>query len=163
MSLTLSEELAAVRGELGRVDAKCATLAGLTGAAAAFTAAQAAGQGPVAARAATVAAGLAFTASALVLLLAVLRPTLGTAGFCRWAVLSTAEIESRAARREDAERAGGPSTIDAGRAARADAAELLRVLSVITVTKYRRLRVAVDLAAAGVVSLAVVAVTGVIA
>jgi hypothetical protein len=155
----LSEELAAVRGELGRVDAKCATLAGLTGAAAAFTATQAAGHAPVAVRAAAVAAGLAFTASALVLLLAVLRPTLGSAGFCRWAALSAPEIEDCAEKHDDAESTGG---IPAVSAARADAAEVLQVLSVITVTKYRRLRVAVDLAAAGVALLAAVAVAGAI-
>jgi hypothetical protein len=151
------------RGELGRVDAKCATLAGLTGAAVAFTAAQAAGQAPVIVRAMTAVAGLAFAASALVLLLAVLRPALGHIGFCRWAVLSTREIESRAKEQDDAGRTGGVPAIEAAQAARVDAAESLRVLSVIAVTKYRWLRLAVDLAAAGVVLLAGAAVAGVAA
>jgi hypothetical protein len=158
----LDSEVAAVRGELARIDAKCATLAGLTGAAAAFTAAQAAGHGPVATRAVVVAAGLAFTGSVLVLLLAVLRPTLGTAGFCRWAVLSAGEIQARAKNWDGTQRTGGVPAMEAAHAARADAAELLRVLSVIAVTKYLRLRLAVDLAAAGAALLTVSAVTAVV-
>jgi hypothetical protein len=163
MSTTsLSEELAAVRGELARVDGKCATLAGLTGAAAAFTATQAGRSALVAVQALTVSAGLAFTAAALVLL-TVLRPTLGSGGFCQWATLSAAEIESRAAQRGEDARPGGRATIGAARTARAEAAELLWILSVIAVTKYRRLRLAVDLAVAGVALLAVTAVaTGVL-
>ncbi|HMH91887.1 MAG TPA: hypothetical protein VK586_12495, partial [Streptosporangiaceae bacterium] len=66
------------------IAAKCSTLAGLAGAAAAFTASQAAGHTPLAMRAITAAAGLAFTAAVLVLLVAVLRPRLGPAGWCRY-------------------------------------------------------------------------------
>jgi hypothetical protein len=151
---TLASELAAVRGELARIDSKCATLAALTGAAAVYAAGQA-GRGPVAARAATALAGLVFGASVLVLLLTVLRPRLGTSGFCRWARLSADEI--RGGWRDAAEGVTGQRT---AHAADAQDAETLRALSVIAVTKYRRLRLAVDLAAAGVVLLGAAAVAG---
>jgi hypothetical protein len=144
-------DLAAVRGELARVDSKCATLAALAGAAAAYAAGQA-GHGPAAARAVVAFAGVAFAATVLVLLLTVLRPRLiGAVGFCRWADLSAGEI-SEHARQRAAARLRGPDR------ARAADAEALRVLSVLTRAKYQRLRLAVDLAAAGVMLLAVAAI-----
>lgn len=150
----IGQELVAVRGEMNRVDAKCSTLAALTGAAAAYTGSLA-GHGPLAARTTAAAASLAFAGAVLVLLLAVLRPRLaGGIGFCRWAVMTTEAIAGQA------ENAGTPH----GRRREAQQApEALRVLSVITVGKYRRLRIAVDLAAAGVVLLAAGALAGAIA
>jgi hypothetical protein len=56
---SISAELAAVRGELGRIDAKCATLAGLAGAAAAFLATQAPTRSPMPVRILLAAAGVA--------------------------------------------------------------------------------------------------------
>jgi Pycsar effector protein len=158
MTWNLSEELAAVRAELARVDAKCATLAALAGAAAAFTATQAA-HGPLAVRAAAAAAGLAFTAAVLVLLLAVLRPRFGGSGFCRYAALSQLAIR-------DLARYGWTDDVQHGRP-RLEAHVLgpsdLSVLSKLAYAKYRRLRLAVDLMSAGVALLAAAVVAGVIA
>lgn len=153
----ITAELAGVRGEMGRVDAKCSTVAALTGAAAAY-AGGLASHGPLLVRAAAAGASLAFTGAVLVLLLAVLRPRLaGGVGFCRWAGLNAAAIG------QVAEKACMTGCLPAERQAAADreAAEVLRVLSVLTVVKYRRLRLAVDLAAAGVVLLAAGALAGV--
>jgi len=143
-------ELAAVRGELTRVDGKCGTLAALAGAAAAYAAGQAS-HGPAVVRFAVALAGVIFGAAVLVLLLTVVRPRLGPGGFCCWDTLNATEIQSRV--RE---------TLAQGQAD-ADATELLHVLSVIAVTKYRRLRLAADLAAAGVVVLAAAGIAGAVA
>jgi hypothetical protein len=90
------------------------------------------------------------------LLLTVLRPRLGTSGFCRWARLSADEIRG-GGWRDAPEGVTGQRT---AHTADAQDAETLRALSVIAVTKYRRLRLAVDLAAAGVVLLGAAAVAG---
>jgi hypothetical protein len=141
----LAEELAAVRGELARVDGKCSTLAGLAGAAAAFTASQS-GHGPLAVRAILAAAGVAFTAAVLVLLLTVLRPRLGTAGWCRYAAM-TAEQAGHLAEHG---RHGSPEcAVQADDFGPADLLALARIAD----AKFRRLRLAVDLLAAGVVLL----------
>jgi hypothetical protein len=158
----LDSELAAVRAELARVDAKCSTLAALAGAAAAYTAGQAS-HGPAAVRGVLVAAGAVFTAAVLVLLLTVLRPRLGSAGFCRWAGLSACEIGSRATQLDDALAIGGIPAMEAARAAREHTAHTLQTLSVITLTKYQRLRLAVDLAAVGVLLLAATGIAGAVA
>jgi hypothetical protein len=65
--------------------------------------------------------------------------------------------------REDTDRIGGFAAVEAARTAASAEAETLHTLSVITMAKYRRLRLASDLAAAGVVLLAAAAVAGVIA
>jgi hypothetical protein len=156
MNWSLSEELAAVRGELARVDSKCATLAGLAGAAAAFTASQA-GHGPAPVRAAVAAAGVAFTAAVLVLLLTVLRPCFGTAGWCRYAAMTAEQIGNIGRHGWTGPHRGrGTSGAEMG-------PEDLVALARITGAKYRRFRVAVDLAAVGVVLLAIAVVGGAIA
>lgn len=158
--LSRAGELAAVRGELVRTDGKCGTLAALAGAGAAFAAGQA-GHGPLAARAAFALAGLALTGAVLVVLLA-LRPRLGSVGFCRWAAMSESDVRLLTWQ-EDTDRIGGLPAVRAARTAAGAEAETLHTLSVITMVKYRRLRLASDLAAAGVVLLAAAAVAGVIA
>lgn len=88
----IADELAAVRAELPRVDAKVGTLASLTMAGLAFLATQVA-HGPILVRILMSAAGVLLAAATLVLLLAVLRPRFGTTGgFRRWARLSEEEI-----------------------------------------------------------------------
>jgi len=154
---SLSEELAAVRAELARVDSKCATLAGLAGAAAEFTATQA-GHGPGAVSAATAAAAvLVFVRAVLVLLLTVLRPRFGGSGFCRYAAMTTQHIASVVT----IGRSGG-SIFDGVWASDIGPDDLV-TLARITHAKYRRLRAAVDLMAAGVVLLAAAVVAGLIA
>ena len=127
---------------------------------AAFAAGQA-GHGPLAARAAFALAGLALAAAVLVVLLA-LRPRLGSAGFCRWAAMSESDVRL-SCWREDTDRIGGFAAVEAARTAASAEVETLHALSVIAMAKYRRLRLAGDLAAAGVVLLAAAAVAGVIA
>jgi hypothetical protein len=73
----LEGELAAVRGELARVDAKCGVLTAVATGAAAFTATQA-GHGPLAARVILAAAGVTFAAAVLILLPAPSGPDSGT-------------------------------------------------------------------------------------
>ena len=111
----------------------------------------AAGNASLAARATLAAAGLAFTAALLVLSLAVLRPRLGPV--CR-------DDPEQVGRLAEHGRRGSP-----GRAVWADdfgPADLL-ALSRIADAKFRRLRVAVDLFAAGVVLLCGGLLAGVIA
>jgi hypothetical protein len=161
VSAWLDGELAAVRGELARIDGKCSTVAGLAGAAAAWVASQA-GHGPLAARITFAAAGAAFAASVLVLL-GVLRPRLGDAGFCRWAGTDPDEIGSQAEKARQDRDARGLVRLDAGRAAELEHARELRLLSQLAVVRYRRFGVAVYLASAGVTALVLAAVAGVIA
>lgn len=143
MSLPFSSELAAVRGELTRGDSKVATLAGLAGAMAAFLATQVAGA-PLGTR---VVLGIAAEAliAATVVLLRVLRPALGSTGFCWYATMTDDEFAEHFSEQSEAERTE------------------LRILSRICLTKYKHIRRAVDLATAGVVtigiSVAVVVVT----
>jgi len=138
------------------IAAKCSTLAGLAGAAAAFTASQAAGHTPLAMRAITAAAGLAFTAAVLVLLVAVLRPRLDPAGWSgMWAM-----TDEQAGHLAEHGRHGSPEcAVSADDFGPAD----LLALSRIADAKFRRLRLAVDLLAAGVVLLCAGMLTAVIA
>lgn len=156
MSGWLDGELAAVRGELARVDGKCGTLTAVATGAAAFTAAQA-GHGPLPARAVLAAAGAVFAAAVLVLL-AALRPRTGTAGWCRYLVIPAGEIA-------DLDRQGWADSGFSGsrRRARDLAAEDLGVLAALADVKYRHVRAAVRLTGAGVVLLAAGLVAGVIA
>src|SRR4051812_30184071 len=84
----LCGELAAVRGELSRVDAKCATLTGLAGAAAAFLTTRIHTATPLLTRLLLAAAGIGLAAAAVLLLAGVLRPRTGTTGFRRWAAMN---------------------------------------------------------------------------
>lgn len=144
-AVTVAEEVAAVRAELTRLDAKCGTLTGLAGAAVAFLATQVGGDAPIAQRALLAAAGLVLTAATVLLLSGVLRPKLGPTGFRFWAALPPEEIAAEIAARDDL----GPSE--------------LHVLSKICNTKNIRLRLAVDLivVAVGLIGVGLVAgVTG---
>lgn len=79
-------ELAAVRAELPRVDAKCGTLTSLTMAGLAFITTQVT-HGPLAVRVLMSAAGIVLAAATLVLL-AVIKPRMGSTGFRLYARLS---------------------------------------------------------------------------
>lgn len=146
----MAEELAAVRGELARVDAKCATLIGLAGAALAFLVTQIAGPAPLAVRVLLGGAAVVLAVAAVVLL-AVIRPRLGTVGFCRYAAMTSDEIRRMFT-------AGEASSTHERRFR----AESLLTYSRITRRKYGRLRVAVDLLGAGVVLLGAGVVAGAI-
>ena len=143
----LSVELAAVRAELPRVDAKCSTLAGLTMAGLAFLSTQVS-HGPMVVRVLMGAAGVVLAAATLVLLVAVIRPRMGTTGFRLYAGMSPERV-----RELFAEQVGA-----AGRQEHD-----LVVLSSITDRKYRNLRIAVDLTAVAVVFTAVAILAGVTA
>jgi hypothetical protein len=151
----IAGELAAVRGELSRVDAKCGTLAGLAGAALAFLVTQT-GHGPLAVRILLGTAGAVMAAATMVLLLAVLRPRLGSTGFRRYAVMSGNELADLFTR--------GRSTPAAG-AVLATSLEIedLQVLSQIVNRKFLGLRLAVDLIAFSVLLMTVALLAGVIA
>lgn len=140
-------ELAAVRGELTRVDAKCATLVGLAAAGMAFTLTSASSRAPVVERVLLVVAAGALASSALVLLLQALRPRLGGSGFCRWSAQTPVQVVEDLADVDPARHHAGE----------------LAVLSQIAVKKFRAVRRSVDLLAAGMVLLAAAIVAGVIA
>jgi hypothetical protein len=136
----LNEELAAVRAELTRLDSKCSTLAGLSGAALAFVAARVAGHGPVLAKVPLVAAGATLAAAAVVLLATVLRPRFGPTGFNRYAAMTATQIRTLLETRT-----GDEDT---------DRARDLHILSAFARRKNRRLRLAVDLITAAVALIA---------
>lgn len=144
--MVVMAELAAVRGELTRVDAKCSTLVGLAGAGLAFTLTAASSKAPVVERVLLVAAAVALAASALVLLRA-LRPRFGRHGFCRWSARTADQITQSLAGVDPAHHHAGD----------------LAILSAIALKKFRAIRRAVDLMAAGIVLLAAAIVAGVIA
>ncbi|WP_106403768.1 Pycsar system effector family protein [Actinocorallia populi] len=144
----LLAELAAVRGELVRVDAKCATLTALAGAGLAFLLQASAQRADLVVRVLLAAAALCWTAAALLLLVGVLRPALGSSGFCRWSGMTHHRILAE---------------VDQQLTEDLYAAEELAVLSRIAVRKYTALRQAVVLLAAGVVVLAAATLAGVIA
>jgi xanthine/uracil permease len=136
----LNEELAAVRTELTRLDGKCSTLAGLSGAALVFVAARVAGHGPMLAKVPLVVSGVALAAAAVVLLATVLRPRFGPTGFNRYAVMTATQIRTLL------ESSAGDEDTDRARD--------LNILSGIARTKNRRLRMAVDLIITAVVLIA---------
>ena len=145
----LTDQLTAVRGELTRVDAKCShagrpdrrrpRVRGVG---------DRAGHGHGLVVWLTGTAGLLLAAAVLVLL-SVLRPRLGTGGFRKYAALTTRQIEDDLCYLNDL---GAASVF----------AEDLRVLSQIVDRKYRRLRVAVDLTGVAVVALAAAVLAGVL-
>lgn len=139
---SLIEELTAVRAELARTDAKCSTLAGLTGAAAAFIATQT-GRAPLPVRSLLGLAGVLLVTAAIVLLVGVLRPRLGSTGFRRYARMTSAQIDLHFRQPQSP-------------------AEDLRVLSVICDAKNRLLRRAVDLTACGVALIGLAVAAGVL-
>ncbi|MCO6011481.1 DUF5706 domain-containing protein [Actinoallomurus purpureus] len=140
---TLTSELAAVRNELSRVDAKCGTLTALTGAG-------------MLALITTLTGGKAhhdaawwcswfatlFLAAATITLLSVLRPRLGSTGFRRYAYMDPGQIQRLLTELH-------PAVVES---------EDLMVLSQIVNRKYLALRRAVDLTmfAAAVIALALV-------
>lgn len=138
----LMEELAAVRAELTRTDAKCSTLAGLTGAAAAFIATQTS-KAPLLTRSLLGLAGVLLVTAAIVLLLGVLRPRLGSTGFRRYTHMTAAQIDLHFQQPQS------PS-------------EDLRILSTICDAKNRLLRRAVDLTACGVALIGLAVAAGVL-
>jgi len=139
----LAREAGAVRDEIGRADAKCGVLSALTGAAAVFAVSQAA-HGPAIAQGALAVSGLVL-AAATTLALWALRPRLGSAGWCRWSLLTATEIRA------------------AAEAGNVDQAAVVGDLSRIARLKYARVRLAVDLAMAGLAVLAIGMVAGVFA
>lgn len=160
MSAWIDDELAAARGELARTDSKCGVLAAVATGAAAFTVTQT-GHGPVAVRLVLAVAGVVF-AAAVLLLLAVLRPRFGSGGWCRYAGLAVDQV----ALLDDfgsVDVVDGAGQVDHTECVQDFAAEDLVVLSRILRVKYWRLRLAVDLASAGVVLLGAGIVAGVIA
>jgi hypothetical protein len=140
----LTNELAAVRAELPRVDAKCGTLTGLTMAGIAFLATQVT-HGPTAVRVLMAASGLTMAAATVVLLAVVIRPRFGSTGFRAYATATPAELrtlliaECQATQERD-----------------------LIVLSRITNRKYRGLKLATDLTVVAVALAAVAIVAGVL-
>jgi hypothetical protein len=145
----LAEELAAVRGELVRVDAKCSTLAGLSGAALAFLVTQTGTSEPLVVRVLLATAGIALAAAAVLLLAGVLRPRLGTTGFLKYAGQTAPTI------RRDLRL--NPQGVEEHQAH-----ELL-VLSQIARAKNVRLQRAVDLMVAGLVLVGIALVVAVVA
>jgi hypothetical protein len=148
----LAGELAAVRGELTRLDAKCGTLVSLALAATAFLSTQV-GHGPVVVRVLFGLAGLPLAAATLVLLLAVLRPRLGSTGFCQYATQDTQQIRDHF---------HAPKTAT-GQASETAQITDLRILSRIAYGKYTQFRRAVDLTAAGVAVIGLALIAAVIA
>jgi Family of unknown function (DUF5706) len=132
----LNEELGAVRAELTRLDSKCSTLAGLSGAALAFVATRVTGHGPMLTKVPLVIAGVALAAAAVVLLATVLRPRFGPTGFNRYAVMTATQIRALLETHT-----GDEDT---------DRARDLYILSSFARRKNRRLRLAVDLIIAAV-------------
>jgi hypothetical protein len=141
--VTLKEELDAVRGELVKADAKCATLMTAAGVGAAFLSRNT--HGSTVYTVLLSAAAVGFVAVALMLLWAVL-PRLGTTGFMRWSTMTPSKVE--------AEFTAGPRT-DIG-------AEDLVVLSQILRRKYMRLRDAVYLTMGSLTILALAVLAGVV-
>ncbi|TYB38407.1 Pycsar system effector family protein [Actinomadura chibensis] len=129
----IDAELAAVRGEQARLDAKCGTLTAVVGAVMAILTSQI-GRAPLAVRVVLALAGVALAASAVVLLVGVLRPRLGTSGFVRYAVMTPAQI----------------TTAFAGWTPNETSTDL-RFLSELVLVKQRRLRRAIDLLIVGLV------------
>jgi Pycsar effector protein len=143
----LAEQVASVRTELGRTDSKAGALLSLDAAGLAYLTTQASGR-PVAVQLLLAAAGIALAAAAVILLVCVLRPRLGTTSFCDYAGQSGREILAALADRD----------------LQHVRAEDLGVISEIAHRKFVRLRLAVDLTVAAVLLLAVSGlVSGVIA
>ncbi len=158
----LTGERAATRAELARVAGKCSTLAGLAGAAAVFAASEA-GHGPAWARVTLATAGMLLTAAVLVLLLGVLRPRLGTTGFCRYAALSATQVERLFGTGHSDDYMGHEGRYPDGTVHAEDiGAADLHILSCLTVRKQLWLGLAVMLIAVGVVLLAGGLLAGVI-
>lgn len=128
-------ELAAVRGELVRVDAKCGVLTAIATGAAAFAGTQL--HAAVPARVVLAVAVAVFAASVVVLLLA-LRPRTGRGGWCLYRSMTAPDI----------------AALETESGARPLAAADLAILSRLAGGKYRLVRVAVDLIAAGTVLMA---------
>lgn len=126
-------ELAAVRAEQARLDAKCGTLTAVVGAVMALLTSQI-GRTALPVRILLALAGLALAASAVVLLAGVLRPRLGTTGFMRYAAMTLEEITGTF------DRWSPHRTIND-----------LRFLSGLVLVKQRRLRLAIDLLITGLV------------
>jgi hypothetical protein len=145
----LADELAAVRGELVRVDAKCATLAGLSGAALAFLVTQTGTGEPLPVRVLLAGGGVAMACAAVLLLAGVLRPRLGSTGFLRYAGQTVTEIRY--------------DLPDSENGVERHQASELQVLSRIARAKNRKLQRAVDLMVAGLVLVGVALVVGVVA
>ncbi|GAA4522866.1 hypothetical protein GCM10023191_102360 [Actinoallomurus oryzae] len=165
----LKSELAVVRAELTRVDAKCQTLAGLSGAAAAFTATQVAGHGPGTTRWTLGVAGVLLAAATVLLLTKVLRPHLGISGFCQYADLTSDEAEALfthgcSAWHREQMPAYDPTRYDPAKI-EADDIELIDLiaLSRLVRRKYRWLRRAIDLSVVGVVFIGLGVLAGAIA
>lgn len=133
----LDGELAAVRGELARIDSKCGVLTAIATGAAALAAAEVSGHPPALARGVFAAAG-AVLAAAVLVLLAALRPRYGTGGWCRHRSMPPDEIRDLAG--------SGSALIEVR-------AEDLHVLSALTAAKYPLIGRAVQLLSAGVVLL----------
>jgi Family of unknown function (DUF5706) len=151
----LAGELAAVRGELSRTDAKCGVLTAVTTGAAALAAAGASGHMPVAARV-VFAAATAVLAAALLVLLAALRPRLGTAGWCRYLRMPAAQLHHLTSH-------GYTDLTPSRRVYPPDLQmEDLTALAGITAGKYRLIGRAVWLLSAGLVMLGAGVLTGVI-
>lgn len=142
----LADELAGVRGELPRIDAKAGATIGLDGAGLIAAATLAAAEDiPAVQRVLFVAAVLAFTASALVAV-RTLRPRTGPTGVALWSTLSADQILS---------------ALDDLEADEHNAGEL-RVLAVVSATKFQQLQRAADILFAGVGLLALAVVAGVV-
>lgn len=139
----ITMELAAVRGELARVDAKCGTLSALTMAGLAFLTTQV-DHGPMPVRSLMATAGVLLAAATLVLL-AVIRPRLGSTGFRLYARIDPAALRHL--------------LTDQDAAARLAEHDLV-TLSGIVNRKYRALAAAVALAAAAVLTTAAAITTG---
>ncbi|GAA2576770.1 DUF5706 domain-containing protein [Actinomadura fulvescens] len=146
----LEGELLAVRGELARIDTKVATLTSLAGAILAFLVTQAGADNPWPVKVLLVSAGLALAAAAVLLLTQVLRPRLGTTGFCRWAFMTGDEVRRALLTCSEYGEQAHQTT------------ELI-VLSRLARTKYQAVQRAVDLLTTGLVLTFAALVAGVLA
>lgn len=89
----LESELAAVRGELARIDHKCATLVALSGVVMAVVIPQIGRVSDSHVRTVMGVGVLVLAIAAVVMLVAILRPRLGTSGFQRWSAMTPRQIE----------------------------------------------------------------------
>ncbi|MET1035208.1 MAG: Pycsar system effector family protein [Arthrobacter sp.] len=139
-----ADEMAVIRLELARVDAKASTLVGLDGAGLLF-AATSANSAPMAAKVLLLAVAVTLAFSATFALLA-LRPRFGPTGLCRWRQMILHDLAAAMNGRQ-----------------RGDSVLELKFMSQLTYDKFRALRWSVNAIFVAVALLVTAVVAGVIA
>ncbi len=145
------DHIAATRDELTRTDSKSSTLVGLAGIAAVYASAASPAGAPVFTRILAFLAALAFTASLLTVLLGVVRPKLGNAGWLRYVNVPVDHLQhlARHGVQLAANDGGSPAS------AHEIEAEDLSSVTKLTRRKFAWMQLSVDLMAAGIVLLIV--------